>query len=146
VAIVAMLGAYAATQSEFKQVDNVINWVMVAFGFAFIVYVMAGIATDFHGFATLKNLEDFLAPVVLTLTLLPLAYLLGLYSAYESLFIQVNFRLGTDKQLAKYAKQQIRAACRLRVSRVGKFRKEFAYKMGPGDSREDVDRVVGGFR
>lgn len=144
-AFIAALGAVAASQSEFKQVSSFINWVMIAFGIAFIVYAIVGITTNFNGFATLKNLEDFLTPIVLTLTLLPLAYLLGLYSVYESLFIRVTFRI-TDKQLARYAKRQIMAACRFRVSRVGKFSKDFFYKMGSADSRGDVAEVIRSFR
>lgn len=145
-AFLAALSAVAASQSEFKQVENFINGIMAAFGIAFLVYAAVGITTDFHGFATLKNLEDFLTPVVLTPTLLPLAYLLGLYSAYESLFVQVDFRLGSDGQLAKYAKRQIISACRFRLSRVGRFSKDFAYKVGSANSQADVAKIINVFR
>ena len=81
VAFLAMLGAVAATKTEFKPAKRLINGIMAAIGIAFVAYAVVGIATNFHGFATLKNFEDFMTPVVLTLTLLPFIYFLALYSA-----------------------------------------------------------------
>jgi len=141
----AMLGAVAASKHEFEPVKKLVNWTMVGIGITFLVYAVINITTNFHDFATVKDLEGFLTPIVLTLTLLPFAYLLGLDSAYESLFVQVGFRI-TDKRLARYAKRQILSACRFRLSRISRFQKDFAYKIGPSDSRTDVAGVVSEFR
>ena len=146
VAFLAMLGAVAVTKTEYKPVKHLINGITFAIGVALVAYAAVGIATDFHGFATLKSLQDFMTPVVLTLTLLPLAYLLALYSAYESLFVWLGMRLGSDRQLIAYAKRQIMSACRLRLSRLGRFSKDFAHKIGPADSPEDIANIVSGFR
>src|SRR6266568_782465 len=89
----AMLGAVAASKHEFEPVKKLVNWTMVGIGITFLVYAVINITTNFHDFATVKDLEGFLTPIVLTLTLLPFAYLLGLDSAYESLFVQVGFRI-----------------------------------------------------
>lgn len=145
-AILAMLGAVAGTKTEFKPVKNLINWIMAGIGVWFMAYAIAGITTGFHNFATVKNLEDFLTPIVLTLTFLPLAYLLGLYSAYEWLFVQVDIRIGTDKQLACYAKRQIVSVCRFRLRSISRFGKDFVHRVGPSDSRADVAEVIRDFR
>lgn len=144
--VLAVLGVVAGAHSEFKPVKKLIDWIMVGVAVLFVVYAIVGIATDFHGFATLKNLEDFLTPVVLTLTLLPMAYLLGLYSAYESLFSHIDIRIGTEKQLASFLKRQIVSVCRFRLSRVSRYMKDFVHRVGPSDTREDVAEVIRDFR
>ena len=146
VAFLAMLGAVAATKTEFKPAKRLINGIMAAIGIAFVAYAVVGIATNFHGFATLKNFEDFMTPVVLTLTLLPFIYFLALYSAYESLFVWLGMRLGSDKQHIACVKRQIISACRFRLSRVGRFRNGFAHRIGPSDSPEDIANIISSFR
>jgi hypothetical protein len=94
----------------------------------------------------LKNLEDFMTPVVLTLTLLPFAYLLALYSSYESLFVRVDIMLGPDRQLITFAKRRILSACRFRLSRVGRFSRDYAHKFGPSDSQTDIANIMNSFR
>jgi hypothetical protein len=48
-AVLAMLGALAASKSEYKPAKKLINGVTAVTGIAFMVYALTAITTNFHG-------------------------------------------------------------------------------------------------
>ncbi len=115
-------------------------------GFGLLSYSLAKIFADLRSFATVKNLEDFLTPIILTLNLLPFLYGVALYSAYEWAFVQVGFKVHDDKDLLAYAKWQVILACQLRPRRVHRFTKGFVYKLGGIESRGEVQEAINDFK
>ena len=145
-AALAMLSVVAATKDEYKLVKRLINWVTAAIGFGFVLYAVISVLANPRSFATVKNLEDFLTPIVLTLTFLPFIYAVALYSAYERLFTRVSFRLYDNNELLTHAKRQIISACRLRLSKVNRFAEDFVHKLGGVGSRAEVSDIISDFK
>jgi len=111
-AALMVLSVVAATKDEYKPVKKFLNGFAIVITIGLLIYALASIHADPRGFATVKNLEDFLTPIVLTLTFLPFAYGLALYLSYSGLFLRVGFRIRDDKKLLGYTKWQILSACR----------------------------------
>ena len=145
-AIVAALAAVAATKDEYKPAKKFLNGVLVVVGFGLLSYSLAKIFADLRSFATVKNLEDFLTPISLTLTLLPFLYGVALYSAYEWAFVQVGFRVHDDKDLLAYTKRQVILACQLSPRRVHRFTKDFVHKLGGVEGHGEVREVINEFK
>jgi hypothetical protein len=145
-ATLAMLSVVAATKDEYKPARRLINGTVGVIGFGFLLYAVIRILTDPRGFATIKNLQDFLMPVILTLAFLPFLYGVAVYCAYEQLLTHVGLWICDDKDLSAYAKRQIIWSCRLRLARVRHFAHGFVYKVGGAKSRAEVSVVIHDFK
>jgi len=97
-----MLGV-ASTDKKYKPVENSMNAILVFIGFVFLLYAVYNITIDYAGFVTWDNLLDFLLPLILTIGFLPFAYLLAVYTVYDSIFNLINHRIKPAK-IKRYAK------------------------------------------
>lgn len=101
-----MLGAMIAISSrdeKHKLVEKLLNGVAIFLGFSLIIYSLWQIYIHFDNFFTLQKLRDFTVPILLSILYLPFVYLLALYSAYEEVFIRLQFVI-KDQSLHSYAK------------------------------------------
>ncbi|MDQ5822323.1 MAG: hypothetical protein M3540_12860 [Actinomycetota bacterium] len=71
-----------------------IDGVLAAAGFVLIAYVAIRMLTNFDGFATRENAEDFLIAPVFTLALLPLLYVIAGVSRREQENLRKRWRQG----------------------------------------------------
>ena len=144
-AMLAMLAVAASIKAEYKTERKFINRIIAAIGLGLLIYALVTIVDDPRSFATAKNMEDFLTPIVLTLALLPFVYAAALFGAYGEMFVQVSFRIHDEKLLA-YAKRQIVLACQFKLGKVNRFAKDFVHKLGGVKSRGEVLEVINAFR
>lgn len=144
-AFLAMLAVVAGTKDEYAPVKKLISAVTALIGFGFLLYAVVSMTHNFHDFATLKNLEDFLVPIVLTLTFLPFVYGMALFSVYELLFVRLDLPLRNNQELAAYTKRQVFKVCGLRLRKVNRFANEFANKVGMLSTEADVRDVMNEF-
>lgn len=101
-----VLGAMIAISSrdeKHKLVEKLLNGVVIFLGFSLIVYSLWQVYSHFDEFFTLQKLRDFTIPILLSILYLPFVYLLALYSAYEELFIRLQFVI-KDPSLHNYTK------------------------------------------
>jgi hypothetical protein len=145
-ALLAMLVVVAGTSKKYAEVKKLLDGVTALIGFTLAAYVLSRALADFHGFATLRTLEDFLLPLALTITVVPIVYAIALYGAYESLFVQIGFRIRRNEALYGYAKRQVFRACRLRLSNVNRFSKDFVHKLGGVQSQAEVATLTTSFK
>lgn len=144
-ALVAVLTVVAEDKDEYKPAKKFLNGVLGVAALGLFAYTLVNIFSDPHSFASVKNLEDFLTPIVLTIALLPFLYGVALYSTYESLFVRMAFRVDDDEVLA-YSKRQVILACRFRLRRVNSFEKDFVPKLGEVDTCGEVLDIVSAFK
>lgn len=106
-AILTVMLVVSSTKKEFEPVKKLLNLVLAIIGIYFLYHALMSISSSFGNFATLKNLKEFLLLPFLTIAYIPFIYFLALYSAYESLFVRVNFLNKGDKKEKKSVKLQI---------------------------------------
>jgi hypothetical protein len=144
-AFIAMLGAYAETEPQYKPVRTLTTVVTTGFGLYLLGYAIVQIVRDFEGFATLRNLNDFMLPIILTLVLIPFLYVLALYMAYQLMFTRLRFLI-KDRRLARFAKWQVFKTCRIRLSKVNRFASGLAAKLYAARDRAEVMQAMEDFK
>ena len=143
VSFIVMMNTYAGLKPEHKQAKVLLDYALGLFGIVLIVFTIREISTDFQNFATLKNMRDFLLPIVFTIAFLPFTYLMALFVQYESIFTSIEI-VNTDSVLARYTKWNIFAACRLNLRKLNKFSKDV--RLLRMNSREDVLALMEKFK
>lgn len=104
----AMLGvitAVAESEKQYESVNKLTNLIISFIGITFLAYSSYMVVTSFDKFCTVKTLENFYLPIVLSISFIPFVYIVALYSKYEIFFI----RLGSfvkDPIVLKYAKRE----------------------------------------
>jgi hypothetical protein len=145
-ALLAMLTVVAGTDEKYAQLKKLLQWLAGLIGLGFLLYALASIVSDFRAFTTVRNLQDFALPIGLTVAFLPFTYALGLYSAYELLFVRMYFLLGKDPGLVRFARWQVAKACLFRLSQVRRFSNDYSAKLMTNRSRANVSGLVAAYK
>ena len=106
IVIAAVMKAIVRRKPESKQVDSILGIALGIFGSFILLFTIYKMIANFDDLASLRNLRDFLLPIVLTVTFVPFVYLMALYFRYENIFIRID-RFNKNSELAKYAKKKI---------------------------------------
>ena len=91
-----------------------------------------------------ETIISFLIPVVYSILLTPLEYLLELYSKYEVLFFRLSRKEKGDKKIIH--RIAIILACNVSIKRVLKFKNEFLGKMYIGMQEDEFKKLVKDFK
>jgi len=144
--IVALL-AVSDTKKEYKQVKNVLQFLMALFSIFLIIYALVQIVGDFKDFATINNLKDFLLAPLLTVSILPFVYFLALYATYEDVFTRVNiFLRDQNKELRSFTKRQIARACLCNLKKLTKFSKDYTTRLMSIENKSDIVSLTHQFK
>jgi len=87
-----------------KTVNILTNSLMAFIGFAMTAYVVYMIILEPNQLFSLKTVNDFTLPIILTLLLFPFLYFVALYMTYETKFTKIDFIIKKNEKLQKYAK------------------------------------------
>lgn len=136
------LSAVARTKKEYASLKATIDSILAVLGIALIAWTLYAIIRDYHGFASPDSVRRFLLPPLLTLAFLPFMYVLALYGAYDALFLRVDMSSKDDRELARYARRKIFAACALSLGRVNRFAKENYGALMDFNDKSDVLAMV----
>lgn len=124
--LIVMLNTFAESKPEYKQVSQLLNFLMGAFGLYLLAFTFREIVIDFQNFATLENLRDFFLPPLFSVVLLPFIYVMALFIQYEMLFIRIDFA-NKNPDVAKYVKRKVMATCHINLSKLNKVSKKAGY-------------------
>ena len=142
VTFVIMMSVLSESKPEFKPVKKLTQIILVLLGFLIVTHAFTSLIKGFHNFDTLQTLRDFLLAPVLTIMVLPVVYLLAVYSTYEMLFVQLRHRNKGYKPVVRYAMWEVMKVCRLRLKKVAQFSKDHYAAVTYLDDRADVDELV----
>ena len=92
--ILVATSALASHDDEHKQVKKVIDTVIAVLLSGLVAYEAVSIASHWSSIDLVRMAWQFYLPVWLTLGLLPLIYLTGMYSQYESAFVGTEWTTG----------------------------------------------------
>jgi len=114
----------AERKPEYEKVLKFLNTCLVIFGIFSIMYAVFHLIAGFKDFATIQNLDGFLFPILMTFSFLPFAYIMAVYSCYETFFIRVKIAYRHNPLMFKFAKHKIIMTTKLNLSKVRKLAKE----------------------
>ena len=83
---------------------------------------------------------------IIFLKIIPLEYILELYSKYELLFVRMSFKEEKDKKIQRRHRWLVIKVCKLSVHKVLLFQKKYWYKMYSKMSVEGFEKLIEEFR
>ena len=105
-------------RNEYKNVKKLLICIQNIL-FIVIIYNSFKIATtDIKNLGTYNNLLKIIVPSILSILSIAPAYLLTLYSAYETIFIRLNFYKGRSRKMSLYLKLKILLHCNINLKKV----------------------------
>jgi hypothetical protein len=133
---------FAEADKHNAQVARFLKILLSMFGFLILVFVLWKFVHQPDQIWSVDTLKNFALPIMLTLTYLPVAYAIALFSDYEQLFVQL--KLGQDKPnpVIRYAKFRLLLALGLGLSRVHNASKQITSELRRVTTREDVDHMI----
>jgi hypothetical protein len=117
-AVLAMTNVVAATDDSYKSVLAVNNFLLTVGGVLLLIPAMYGIAASPTSVVESDRVAEFLVPPVLTILILPYAYLVALFGVYESLFVTLTHLLGRRPIVEKGLRFRVMRACHMSIERV----------------------------
>ena len=144
--VMSGVAAVARLKKELAPAKKMADRALAAAGVVIIGYVSFHVLTDYHRIVNLDTLRAFLLPPLLTVPFLPFAYLLAVFSAYETLFVRLAFFLSDNAELAHFAKRRIFRLCLVNLGKLERFTRESAKELPAVDNKEAVLNLIHHFR
>ncbi len=144
--LIGGMKAMAETYHEYKDdakyasTKKFLSFLLNVAGFTFAIYFVYKVTQNFNSFSNHQTIKTFLLPIILSLGCLPIMYVMALIMLYETLFIQLSFRIYKNGPLARYLNWRVLLACNFHVLRVRNFNK--AFKAFDLNSKSAIDFSV----
>ena len=123
-----VMQTFSKTNTEYKQVDNLMNRFLSVIGIIIFAYVIFKTFTLWSALMTTDNLKSFLLPVIMTILFMPFIYVLALFMQYEELFVRLDF-LSKDKVQQIKVKRQILQIANIDLDRLMNISRNIAKKL-----------------
>jgi hypothetical protein len=137
--VVVFLSTYLEVTRGDRRVAKFLSGVQAVVGTVLMVYVLYRVLGNYHVLGSLDALRSFLLPILLTVTLIPAAYLMAVYSCYERLFI--GFKIGREKQprFVGYCKRAIFRNCGIRFKKISLLKPSDLINL---QGKSDISRLL----
>lgn len=129
-----------------EMIKKLIAFLQIIFG-SFIFYAsIKNILLNYEELNALELAVTFSIPLIMTIMFLPVAYVFGLYSNYEQLYLRLKFRLSKDKKLNKKVKLQILLKCKLSLKKIQNFNDYILAKTYRNMNEEDLKKLITNYK
>lgn len=142
VSAIAMLGAFSEGKDEYKPAHRLVTFLLSVLGIGFAIYAAVSLLDDPKTGETVRKL---VLPVWLTIGVIPLIYLVGLWSAYEQAFMRIGFATD-DPASRRSAKRALMRAAKWRAADVGGFAGHWIHDLADAASSKIARAVMQRFR
>jgi hypothetical protein len=129
IAVIAMTAVVAGMDPKTKQVEGVLNAVLVV-----VIAGMLGL-TAIHILSSAETLNgtqlvlSLYLPILLTIAAAPFVYLIGVYAAYESAFVWIYFAARDDRKARRRAQLALIVAFKLRARAMRAYARDAAHSL-----------------
>jgi len=111
ITFIIVLDVVAKSYKKYKSVSKFLRALQFLFGLSITIYVFCRIIKDFNNFWSINTLKEFLLPIILTITFIPLIFFSVLYSRYEQFFCRLDYYYKDDRRLRIYIKKMTIREC-----------------------------------
>lgn len=146
ITIISVMDIIAEKKEEYKNVHKLIDIILALAGF-WILYetVKIGI-NEYRELNVINTLVSFMIPIVYLVLIIPLEYLLELYSKYELLFLRMSYKEENNKKIRIKHRIAVLWSCRISVRRVLLFQREYMFKMYVKMQDTEFKKLIQEFR
>ena len=141
-----MMNVIAERKKEYYKVHKLLDIVLAVAGF-WILYETIKIGIhEYKELDALNTFISFLIPIVYLILIIPLEYILELYSKYELLFIRMSFKEEKVKKIQRRHRWYVVKICKFSVGKVLLFQKKYWCKMYSRMSESEFEKLMEEFR
>lgn len=129
ITIITVMNIMSEKKEEYRNVHKLLDFALAVTGFWILCGTIKIGITEYKKLEVINTLVCFMIPIVYSILIIPLEYVLELYSKYESLFIRMSFKEEKDKKMIHKHWIDVFCACGFSVSRVLLFRRKYLNRM-----------------
>lgn len=146
ITIITVMNAIAEGKEEYKSVHKLLDSVLVIAGFwLFYETIRAGI-NEYKQLNVINTLVSFMIPIVYLILIIPLEYLLELYSKYEVLFLRMTFKEEKDKKIRLHHRIAVLRVCNFSVHKILLFQRKYLIQMYTSMKEDEFNQLIQKFR
>lgn len=146
ITIITVMNAIAEGKEEYKSVHKLLDSVLVIAGFwLFYETIRAGI-NEYKQFNVINTLVSFMIPIIYLILIIPLEYLLELYSKYEVLFLRMTFKEEKDKKIRLHHRISVLRVCNFSVRKILLFQRKYLIQMYTSMKEDEFNQLIQKFR
>ena len=129
ITIITVMNVIAERKEEYKSVHKLLDSILAIAGFwIFYETIKIGI-NEYKQLNIINTLVSFMIPIVYLILIIPLEYILELYSKYEVLFLRMTFKEEKDKRIRLHHRTAIFRECNFSVRKILLFQREYMIQM-----------------
>ena len=146
ITIITVMNAIAERKEEYKSVHKLLDSVLVIAGFwLFYETIRVGI-NEYKQLNVINTLVSFMIPIVYLILIIPLEYLLELYSKYEVLFLRMTFKEEKDKKIRLHHRISVLRVCNFSVRKILLFQRKYLIQMYTSMKEDEFNQLIQKFR
>lgn len=146
ITFLAMVDAVAERKEEYKIVHKFMQTIFVIISIWFFYETFKLGLREYKELNVLNTFISFMIPIVYLILIIPLEYLIELYSKYEVLFIRIFFKNNKDKKATRKRKILIIKNCGLSVHNVMLFQKKYCSRIYVKMSDDEFIALINEFK
>ncbi|MBD5522405.1 MAG: hypothetical protein HDR03_14470 [Lachnospiraceae bacterium] len=146
ITVIVFMNIFAKQKEEYKEVHKLLDTVLAITGF-WVLYetIKIGIQ-EYKELNVLNIFISFMIPIAYLIMIIPLEYVLELYSKYELLFVRMSYKEGKDKKIQNRHHWLVIRTCKFSVRKVLIFQNKYWCKMYRSMPETDFERMIEQFR
>ena len=146
ITIITVMNVIAERKEEYKSVHKLLDSVLAIAGFwIFYETIKIGI-NEYKQLNIINTLVSFMIPIVYLILIIPLEYLLELYSKYEVLFLRMTFKEEKDKRIRLHHRIAVLRECNFSVRKILLFQREYMGMMYVKMKDNEFEKLIWEFR
>lgn len=146
ITIITVMNVIAERKEEYKSVHKLLDSVLAIAGFwIFYETIKIGI-NEYKQLNIINTLVSFMIPIVYLILIIPLEYLLELYSKYEVLFLRMTFKEEKDKRIRLHHRIAVLRECNFSVRKILLFQREYMIQMYALIKEDEFNQLMQKFR
>lgn len=146
ITIITVMNVIAERKEEYKSVHKLLDSVLAIAGFGiFYETIKIGI-NEYKQLNIINTLVSFMIPIVYLILIIPLEYLLELYSKYEVLFLRMTFKEEKDKRIRLHHRIAVLRECNFSVRKILLFQREYMIQMYALMKEDEFNQLMQKFR
>lgn len=146
ITIITVMNVIAERKEEYKSVHKLLDSVLAIAGFwTFYETIKIGI-NEYKQLNIINTLVSFMIPIVYLILIIPLEYLLELYSKYEVLFLRMTFKEEKDKRIRLHHRIAVLRECNFSVRKILLFQREYMIQMYALMKEDEFNQLMQKFR
>lgn len=146
ITIITVMNVIAERKEEYKNVHKLLDSVLPIAGFwIFYETIKIGI-NEYKQLNIINTLVSFMIPIVYLILIIPLEYILELYSKYEVLFLRMTFKEEKDKRIRLHHRTAIFRECNFSVRKILLFQREYMIQMYALMKEDEFNQLMQKFR